>query len=53
MIIRDNFCKFCIKIICSDLSSEPSKRDGSVEGSQHMVRLNETVQLWGHNIWFW
>ena len=36
MIIRDNFCYFCIKTCC-DPSFEPSPRDGSDEGSQHMV----------------
>ena len=35
VIIRDNFCQFCTK--CCDPSSEPSKLDGSNEGSQHMV----------------
>ena len=38
MIIRDNFCYFCIKTCC-DPSSEPSQQDGSDEGSQHMVLM--------------
>ena len=37
VIIRRNFCWFCIKKYC-DPSSEPSLWDGSDEGSQHMVR---------------
>ena len=28
-IIRDNFCQYCIKNICCDHSSEPSRQDGS------------------------
>ena len=39
MIIRDNFCFFCINNIFCDPSSEPSQRDGSDEGSQHMVLM--------------
>ena len=38
MIIRDNFCKFCIKTCCNP-SSEPSRLDGSDEGSQHNVSM--------------
>ena len=38
MIIRDNFL-ILVKIICCDPSSVPSCRDGSDEGSQHMVSL--------------
>ena len=37
MIIRDNFYYFCIKNICCD---------------SHLNRLDETVQMSGHNIWF-
>ena len=37
MIIRDNFCKFCIKTYVV---------------TPHMKRLVETVQIRGHNIWF-
>ena len=49
MIIRDNFCEFCIEtfavtphlncLICCDPSSEQSRRDGSDEGSQHTVSM--------------
>ena len=39
MIIQDNFCQFCIKNVCCDLSSEPSHRDGSDEGPQHIVSM--------------
>ena len=39
MIIRDNICLFWIKNICCDPSSEPSRRDGSDEGSQHMISV--------------
>ena len=37
MIIRDIFCLFCINVL--DPSSEPSRLDGSDEGSQHMVSM--------------
>ena len=37
VIIRDNFVQILVKNICCDPSSEPSGRDGSDEGSQHMV----------------
>ena len=37
MIVRDNFCLFCIKIYVV---------------SPHLNRLIETVQMRGHNIWF-
>ena len=39
MIIKDNFCQFCVRTKCCDPSSEPSQRDGSDEGSQHMVSI--------------
>ena len=40
MIIRDNFDLFILhKNICCDPSSEPSHRDGSDEGSHHMVLM--------------
>ena len=43
MIIRENFCYLFLlilyKIICCDPSSEPSRGDGSDEGSQPMVLL--------------
>ena len=45
MIIKDNVCYFCIKNICSDLSSEPSHRDGSDEGSEHMVSMRNKKKL--------
>ena len=43
MIIRDNFCYFCIKNVLNchiktELSSEPSHRHGSDE-SQHQVSM--------------
>ena len=38
VIIRDNSWYFCIKT-CYDPSSEPSRRDGSDKGSQHMVSI--------------
>ena len=38
MIIRDNFSVLYINIYC-DPSSEPSRRDGSDEGSQHMTTM--------------
>ena len=37
MVIRDNFCEFCIKTYVV---------------IPHLNRLNETVQMRGHNIWF-
>ena len=37
MIIRDNFCKFCIKTYVV---------------TPHLNRLDETVQMRGHTIWF-
>ena len=37
VIIRDDFSNFCIKTLCCD---------------PHLNRLNETVQMRGHNIWF-
>ena len=37
MIIRDNFCKFCIKVYVV---------------TRHLNRLNETGQMSGNNIWF-
>ena len=37
VIIRDNFCLFCIKSYVVTL---------------HLNRLDETVQMRGHNIWF-
>ena len=36
VIIRDNFCKFCIKTCCDP----------------HLNHPNETVQMRGYNIWF-
>ena len=36
VIIRDNFCKFCIK---------------TYTVTPHLNRLTETVQIRGHNIW--
>ena len=36
MIIEGYFFLFLIETICCDSSSEPSRRDGSVEESQHM-----------------
>ena len=38
MIIRDNFVYFYIKTCC-DPSSEPSRREGSDERSQHIVSI--------------
>ena len=43
MRIRNDFCKFCIKTYC-DPSAEPSFRDGSDEGSQHMVSMRNKNQ---------
>ena len=37
MIIRDDFLLILHKNISCDPSSEPSRRDGSDEGSQHVV----------------
>ena len=37
MIIRDSFCSFWLKTLCCYPSSEPSRQDGSDEGSQHTV----------------
>ena len=39
MTIRDNFGRFLHKNTCCDTSSEPSRRDGSDEGSHHMVSM--------------
>ena len=38
MIIKDNFCYFYIKTYVVT-SAELSRRDGSDEGSQHMVSM--------------
>ena len=37
VIIRDNFCLFCIK---------------TYDVTSHLNRLDETVRMRGHNIWF-
>ena len=37
VIIRDNICKFCTKTYVI---------------TPHLNRLNETVQMRGHNTWF-
>ena len=37
VIIRDNFCSFCIK---------------SYVVTPHLNRLDETVQMRGHKVWF-
>ena len=37
VIIRDNFCSFCLK---------------TYDLTLHLNRLDETVQMRGHNIWF-
>ena len=39
MIIGDNFWSVLHKTICCDPSSEPSRRDGSDEGSQYTVSM--------------
>ena len=39
VIIREIFLLTLHKTICCDPSSEPSHRDGSDEGSQHMVSM--------------
>ena len=39
----DNFCQFSAKNLCCDPLSEPSQRDGSVEGSQHMVLMRNKI----------
>ena len=44
------FCLLFINICC-DPSLEPSRQDGSNEGSQHMF-LAERVLMRGHNICF-
>ena len=42
---------FLIETICCDPSSEPSRRDGSDEGSQHMFlcRINKNYPLLSPN----
>ena len=68
MKIEEWFFLFLTQTICCDPSSEPSRRDGSDEGSHHMLwlrrfrwwdvvthhpnRLVETVQMRGHIICF-
>ena len=44
IIIEGYFFLFLIESICCDPSSEPSHRDGSDEGSQHifLCRINKT-----------
>ena len=37
VVMRDNFCSFCMKIYVV---------------TTQLNRLNETVQMRGHNIWF-
>ena len=37
MIIKDNFCSYCIKTYVV---------------TSHLIRVIETVQMRGHNIWF-
>ena len=39
VIIRDKFLLILRKNICCDLPSEPSQKDASDEGSQHMVSM--------------
>ena len=39
MIIRDDILLILQRNICCDISSEPSRRDGSDEGSQRMVSM--------------
>ena len=39
MILRNIFLLILHKNLCCDPSSEPSRRDGSDEGSQHMVSM--------------
>ena len=39
MIIRDNFLLILHKNLCCDPLFEPSRRDGSDEGSQLMVSM--------------
>ena len=39
VIIRNNYCQFCTKTYVVTLLSEPSRCDGSDEGSQHMVSM--------------
>ena len=40
VMIRDNFCQFCTKTyVVTNPSSEPSHRDGSDGGSQHIVSI--------------
>ena len=48
MIIRDNFFLFLIENICCDPSSEPSHRDRSVEGSQHVLSMRNIIFLIFH-----
>ena len=43
MIIKDDFLLLLHKNICCDPSSEPSRRDGSDEGSQHMVSMRNKI----------
>ena len=45
MLIMDNFCFILHKNICCYPSSEPSRRDGSDEGSQHMVWMRKVEKL--------
>ena len=42
MIIEGSFFLFLVETICYGISSEPSPKDGSDEGSQHMFlyRIN-------------
>ena len=39
VIIRDNFCSFCIEtyVVTPNLNHLSERREGSDEGSQHMV----------------
>ena len=45
------FFLFLIETICCDPSSEPSRADGSDEGSQHLVlcRINKNYSLLSPN----
>ena len=43
VIIRDNFCLFCINTYVETPSSESSQCDGSDEGSDHMFLMRRKI----------
>ena len=52
MIIRDNFCIFCKKPYVVTPHLNRLEETVQIRGHNIMVHLVETVPMRGHNIWF-